>query len=107
MKKLLSLFLVALFFALAAPAFAGEGNYAIGADEFTAPILDESSEATIQEKGDSYRRYRCPRGYSRVPSYRWNYRRHRWEFAGYACRRDGRRGRDDRRGPGDNSRGRY
>lgn len=89
MKKPFSLFLAASFFAMAASAFAGEGNYSIGGDEFTAPILDESGNQGIQGNGDTYRRYRCPREFDRVPSYRWNYRRHRWEFAGYTCRRSG------------------
>jgi len=84
-KKVLSLFIAISFFAITAPAtenlFDEAENYMIGTDEYIAPILDESSSA------DSLRKYNCPRGTDRVPTYRWNYRKHRWEFAGYRCRR--------------------
>jgi hypothetical protein len=96
-KKILTLVLASSFFAITAPAFEDEPeNYMIGTDEYTAPIQDESSNA------DSLRKYNCPRGTDRVPTYRWNYRHHRWEFAGYRCRRshdNGRPGREHDGGP--------
>lgn len=109
MRKFLSLLIVASFFALSAPAeelvqtpdVLSNETYTIGTEEFTAPTLDESMEEDLlsSEIGDTLRhredeewgggpgRYRCHRGYRRVPAYRWDRRRHRWVFDGYTCRR--------------------
>ena len=99
MKKILGLFLASLLVASAAPAFETEGSYKIGDEEFTAPILvDEDAQNVELYSGDQEAlRMRCPRGFDRVPSYRWNPRRHRWEFVGYTCQRTRRGGPDQAR----------
>lgn len=87
MRKFMSVFLAATFLA-AAPVFAFEGTV-MGDDEYATPMIDSSYIDEIQAEDEvafPHRRY-CPRGWRRVPEYRWNYRRHRWEIVGWRCRR--------------------
>jgi len=88
MQKFMSLFLAATFLA-AAPVFASETSFG-GDDEFTA-MIDPSIGDEIQVQDDetlAYRRF-CPRGWQRVPEYRWNPHMRRWEIVGWRCRRYG------------------
>lgn len=87
MRKLIGLFFALSLTAVTAPAFDGE-------DEFVPP--------TVQTQDGAYRRlhFLCPRGYERIPRWHWNVKRHRWEFAGFTCRRKRPPQREGRNGGG-------
>lgn len=108
MKKLLSLFLATSFVAIATPAFQGEGKFRIGDDEFEPPFVQLDNGQVIQiDDADSAeyrgRRTWCGRGFERVARWRWDAKKHRWDFAGYTCRKG--RYDDNRWGRGGNGRG--
>lgn len=98
MTKFMSLFLAASFLA-AAPAFAFEGTM-VGDEEYTTPVIDPSYGPIQTEEDEMLARRGCPRGWDQVPQYRWNSRRHRWEFSGWTCRRGRGHGPGGDHGPG-------
>lgn len=85
MKKLMSLLLTASCLA-SAPVFAFETTL-VGNDEYMAPLTAPSVSEAVTGDQDTLARTYCPRGWDRVPQYRWNWRRHRWEIVGWTCRR--------------------
>lgn len=68
------------------PAFAFETTV-IGNEEYTTPTMDPSYGPINTAEEEALARRFCPRGWDRVPQYRWNWRRHRWEVVGWTCRR--------------------
>lgn len=78
MKKFMSLLLASCFLA-AASVYAIDEPLLIGDVEYMSPEVDPGYGQVIAES--------CPRGWDRVPQYRWNHRRHKWEFSGWTCRR--------------------
>ena len=99
MNKFMSLLLASSFLA-AAPVFAFDGVSMVGNEEYVLPEIDPGFGPVNTLEDEMYARRSCPRGWDRVPQYRWNHRRHRWEFSGWTCRRGHGRGHGDDRGPG-------
>jgi hypothetical protein len=86
MNKFMSLLLASSFLA-AAPVLAFEGTSLVGNDEYMSPQVDSSYGPINTPEDEMLARRSCPRGWNRVPQYRWNHRTHHWEFSGWTCRR--------------------
>lgn len=106
MNKFMSLLLASSFLA-AAPVFAFEGVSMVGNEEYVLPEIDPGFGPVNTAEDEIYARRSCPRGWDRVPQYRWNHRRHRWEFSGWTCRRGHGRGPGHDTGPGHGGGGGY
>lgn len=87
MRKFMALLLASTCLA-AATVLAMDDVTFVGDTEYTSPEIDPGY-GPVNSLGDELAaRSSCPRGFERVPQYRWNQRSHRWEFSGWACRRN-------------------